>query len=107
VDLAPTVPNGHAPDAIGVLCGLAALGYDGIAQAVRHAREQTGLEPHELAVRLGLATDAVALWEQGSFIPRTHHLLCLGQALADHQPSHPVIPAPHPDQPPRAQPETP
>jgi hypothetical protein len=104
----PIGPNGHAPDAAGVLRGLAALGYDGIAQAVRHAREQTGLEPHELAVRLGLPIDAVALWEQGSFIPRTQHLLCLGQVLADHQPSHPATPAPHPDQQPtRAQPETP
>jgi hypothetical protein len=108
VNLAPSTPNSHTPDAAGVLRGLAALGYDGIAQAIRQVREQTGLQPHELSWRLGLPSDAVALWEQGSFIPRTHHLLRLGQVLADHQPSHPATPAPHPDQqPPRAQPETP
>jgi hypothetical protein len=69
-----------------VLRGLAALGYDGIAQAIGHAQHDTGLAPHELAMRLGLPPDALVLWAQGSFIPRTYHLLRLGKVLADHQP---------------------
>jgi hypothetical protein len=70
-----------------VLRGLAALGYDGIAQAIGHAQQHTGLAPHELAMRLGLPPDALVLWAQGSYIPRTHYLLRLGQVLADHHPS--------------------
>ena len=69
-----------------MLRGLAELGYDGIAQAIGHAQQDTGLTPHELAMRLGLPPDALVLWAQGSFIPRTDHLLRLGRVLADHQP---------------------
>lgn len=83
--VAASTSDRHTCDAVGVLCGLAALGYDGIAQAIRVAQLHTGLGPHELGMRLGLPADAVVLWEQGSFIPRTHHLLCLGKVLADHQ----------------------
>ena len=83
MDLAPSTPNGHTPDAAGVLRGLAALGYDGIADAIRQALQQTGLAPHELAMRLGLPPDALVLWAQGSFIPRTDHLLRLGAVLAN------------------------
>jgi hypothetical protein len=92
--------NGGEPaDPIGVLCGLAVLGYPGIATAVGLAAARTGLTPGELAMRLGLPTEAVVLWANGSFIPRTHHLLRLGELLtqlpqrapADHhrQPEHP------------------
>ena len=98
MEVTPSTPNGHTPDAAVVVCGLAALGYDGIAQAIRQVREQTGLGPHELGMRLGLPTDALVLWEQGSFIPRTHHLLRLGQVLVDHQhaaaPTHATPPTP-------------
>ncbi len=94
MEVAPSTPHGHAPDPAGVLCGLAALGYDGIAQAIRHAQQHTGLGPHELAMRLGLPPDALVLWAQGSFIPRTHHLLRLGQVLADHQPQPSSSPRP-------------
>src|SRR6266545_3993734 len=59
-----------APDTARVLSGLAALGYDGIAGAIRQALQQTGLAPHELGMRLGLPPDALVLWAQGSFIPR-------------------------------------
>ncbi len=38
-------------------------------------------------MRLGLPPDAIRLWEQGSYIPRTHYLLRLGQVLAEHHPS--------------------
>jgi len=85
VKTTPSTTNGQTPDATAVLCDLAALGFDGIAQAIRHARQQTGLEPRELGMRLGLPPEAIVLWEQGSFIPRTNHLLCLGQVLAEHQ----------------------
>jgi len=78
-----------APDTARVLSGLAALGYDGIAKAIRQALQQTGLAPHELAMRLGLPPDAVGLSARGSFIPRTNHLLRLGALLADHQPPPP------------------
>ncbi len=78
-------PTGEsvAPDAAWVLSGLAALGYDGIADAIRQALRQTGLAPHELGMRLGLPPDALVLWAQGSFIPRTDHLLRLGAVLAN------------------------
>ncbi len=85
--VAPSPPASHPADAVGVLRGLAALGYDGIAQAIGHAQQHTGLAPHELAMRLGLPPDAIRLWEQGSYIPRTHYLLRLGQVLAEHHPS--------------------
>ena len=78
-----------APDTARVLSGLAALGYDGIAGAIRQALQQTGLAPHELGMRLGLPPDALVLWAQGSFIPRTCHLLRLGALLADHPPKPP------------------
>jgi len=68
-----------------VLCGLAALGYDGIATAVGVVREHTGLTQAELAIQVGLPPIAIALWGHGSFIPRTHHLLRLATVLADHQ----------------------
>jgi hypothetical protein len=51
----------------GVLCGLAMLGYDGIAAAVRVVREQTALGPHEVAIQPGLSTFAIALWGQRRF----------------------------------------
>ncbi len=86
MDLAASTPDAHPPDPAGVLRGLAALGYHGIAQAIGHAQQHTGLARHELAMRLGLPPDALVLWAQGSFIPRTDHLLRLGQVLADHQP---------------------
>jgi len=70
----------------GVLCGLAALGYDGIAAAVPVVCEQTGLNTAELAIQVGLPPQALLLWQQGSFIPRTHHLLRLATVLATHQP---------------------
>jgi hypothetical protein len=53
----------------GVLCGLAALGYHGIAAAVGVVREQTGLNAAELALQVGLPPVAIALWEHGSLIP--------------------------------------
>lgn len=65
----PTGSSGDAPDVAAVLCGLAALGYEGIASAVRVVREQTGLEDAELAIQVGLPPAALVLWEQGSFFP--------------------------------------
>jgi hypothetical protein len=107
VDVAHTAPNGHTSDPARVLRGLHALGYDGLAQAIGHAQQHTGLAPHELAMRLGLPPGALVLWAQGSFIPRPHHLLCLGKVLADHQPDRqptsvdrPPAPSPTPSDPP-------
>jgi transcriptional regulator with XRE-family HTH domain len=68
----------------GVLCDLAALGYEGIAAAVSVVREHTGLSMPELAIQVGLPPAALRLWEQGRFIPRTHHLLRLASVLATH-----------------------
>jgi len=67
-----------------VLCGLAALGYEGIATAVGVVRQHTGLGTAELAIQVGLPAVALRLWEQGRFIPRTHHLLRLATVLATH-----------------------
>jgi hypothetical protein len=50
-------------------------------------------------MRLGLPPDALVLWAQGSFIPRTYHLLRLGKVLADHQPAgadQTIAPPPEP-----------
>ncbi len=93
MDVAHAATDSHAPDAAGVLRGLAALGYDGLAQAICDAQQHTGLTPHELAMRLGLPPEALVLWVQGSFIPRTDHLLRLGKVLADHQPHQPGPPS--------------
>lgn len=82
----PTAGGSHAPEVVRVLCGLAALGYDGIAAAVPVVCAQTGLNTAELVIQVGLPPGALALWEQGSFIPRTHHLLRLATILATHQP---------------------
>lgn len=79
----PTTSGGDGSDVAGVLCGLAALGYDGIAAAVGVVREQTGLTEAELAIQVGLPPVALVLWEQGSFIPRTDHLLRLGAVFAN------------------------
>ena len=102
--VAASPPDRHLLDAVGVLRGLAELGYDGIAQAIGHAQQHTGLVSHELAMRLGLPPDALQLWAQGSFIPRTHHLLCLGKVLADRQPDQQPASV---DQPPRHPPQSP
>jgi hypothetical protein len=81
----PTTSAADGPDVAGVLCGLAALGYQGIAAAVGVVREHTGLTAAELAIQVGLPPVALALWERGSFIPRTHHLLRLATVLAAYQ----------------------
>jgi hypothetical protein len=57
------------PDAAELLRGLHALGYHGLAQAIGHAQQATGLPPQELARRLALPVDALELWAKGSFIP--------------------------------------
>ena len=80
------------PDTAWVLCGLAALGYDGIANAIRQALQQTGLAPHELAMRLGLPRDAVGLWARGSFIPAPTTCCAWGHCsptTSPHRPAHP------------------
>jgi hypothetical protein len=83
-----------------VLWGLAALGYEGIATAVSVVRAHTGLGTPELAVQVGLPPMALELWERGSFIPRTHHLLRLATVLATHPPGgtahHPAQPESRP-----------
>jgi hypothetical protein len=91
VAVATSAPNSH-PEVVGVLCGLATLGYGGIAAALGVVRDLTGLDSQELAMQLGLPCVALPLWEQGSFIPRTHHLLRLATVLATHQHHRP---APH------------
>ena len=83
-----------APDTAWVLSGLAALGYQGIANAIGHALQQTRLAPHDLAMRLGLPPGALVRWAHGSRVPRTDHLLRLGALLAGHQPQPPSPPPP-------------
>ncbi len=90
--VAPSTPSRPVPEVVGVLCGLAALGHAGIAQAIGQAQQQTGLGLRELGMRLGLSPEALVLWAQGSFIPRAHHLMRLGEVLADHQPQPPGPP---------------
>ena len=94
VEVGRPTANSVAPDTAWVLSGLAALGYDGIANAIHQALQQTGLAPHELGMRLGLPPDVLELWAQGSFIPHTDHLLRLGAVLAGHQPQPPSAPPP-------------
>jgi len=94
VAVAPTTTDTSHPtevaEAVAVLCDLAALGYEGIAAAVSVVREHTGLGTAELAIQVGLPSVALLAWEQGSFIPRTHHLLRLATILA----THPTPPPP-------------
>ncbi|HZC99235.1 MAG TPA: helix-turn-helix domain-containing protein [Actinomycetes bacterium] len=82
-----STPAPHASDPVELLCGLAELGYDGIAAAVGVVRAHTGLGTPELAAQIGLPPIALVAWERGSFIPRTHHLLRLATILATHPPS--------------------
>jgi hypothetical protein len=98
--VAATAP-GQPPDAVWVLRALARLGYQGIAQAPGQARQQTGLQPGELAALLGLAPAALLLWEQGLFLPKLCHLLRLGDLLDQHDQAQP------PPTPPTCRPPTP
>ena len=81
--IAQPLQNGQAPDGLQVLRDLGALGPDGLAQAIRQARERLGLDVETLAPRLAVRPEHLVLCEKGRIEPRPYVLYRLAALLRD------------------------
>ncbi len=80
---AQPLQEGQAPDGLQVLRDLGALGPDGLAQAIRQARERLGLPVEVLAPRLTVRPEHLQLCELGRIEPRPYLLYRLAALLRD------------------------
>ncbi len=81
--IAQSLQEGQAPDGLQVLRDLGALGPDGLAQAIRQARERLGLDVERLAPRLAIRPEHLLLCEEGRIEPRPYLLYRLAALLRD------------------------
>jgi hypothetical protein len=81
--IAQLLQDGQAPDGLQVLRDLGALGPDGLAQAIRQARERLGLDVETLAPRLAVRPEHLLLCEEGRIEPRPYLLYRLAALLRD------------------------
>ncbi len=80
---AQPLQEGQAPDGLQVLRNLGALGPDGLAQAIRQARERLDLDVETLAPRLAVRPEHLQLCELGRIEPRPYLLYRLAALLRD------------------------
>jgi ribosome-binding protein aMBF1 (putative translation factor) len=81
--LAQPQQDRRAPDGLQVLRDLGALGPDGLARAIRQARQRLGLDLEVLARRLGVRPEHLELCELGRIEPRPYLLYRLAGMLHD------------------------
>lgn len=80
---APPLHDGEPLDGLQLLRDLGALGPDGLARAIRQARERIGLGLDTLASRLAVTREHLQLCEDGRIEPRPYLLYRLAAALRD------------------------